>query len=101
MNTFNRTSNIWSILHSSAQRAHPQMYSVQSEVVSIKRCLLESRLQTKDASTLVHGSMFQSMGFFPLSTSALLARLKHFEPRNGDAVFVAPSGLGWLVRMIV
>jgi hypothetical protein len=36
----------------------------------------------------------QSIGVFPRSSSALLARLKHREPRKGEFVLVAPSGLG-------
>jgi hypothetical protein len=37
---------------------------------------------------------FQSIGFFPNAINASFARLKHRDVRNGDADFVAPSGLG-------
>ena len=37
---------------------------------------------------------FQSIGFFPNAINASSARLKHRDVRNGDADFVAPSGLG-------
>jgi len=37
---------------------------------------------------------YQSMGVFPISTRASLTLEKHPEVKNGDAVFVAPSGDG-------
>ena len=36
---------------------------------------------------------FQSMGSFPDDTSASFALLKHLDPKNGELVLVAPSGL--------
>ena len=38
---------------------------------------------------------FQLIGFFPNAIIASFARLKHRDVRNGDADFVAPSGLGY------
>jgi len=43
----------------------------------------------------------QLISSLPLSFSALLHRLKQSLPMNGLAVFVAPSGLGWLHMMTV
>jgi hypothetical protein len=36
----------------------------------------------------------QSTGSCPIAIKALLVRLKQREPRKGDLVLVAPSGLG-------
>ena len=43
---------------------------------------------------LLNHKTFQSIGVLPVSSSALLARLKHLDPKNGDAVFVAAGSAG-------
>ena len=51
-----------------------------------------------------HGSgpsTLQSIASYPNSKSASFALLKHWLPRKGDLVFVAPRGLGWLEQKIL
>jgi hypothetical protein len=45
--------------------------------------------------SIVHYVIFQSIGVLPTATIASFALLKHLEPKNGELVFVAPSGLTW------
>jgi hypothetical protein len=56
-------------------------------------------LQTKSYSGLGESHILQLIRSFPLDSKYLFATAKHLEPMNGDAVLVAPRGLGWDVSI--